>query len=430
MKKLFFAILTIIFCNTVFAQTSEDLNRMIIHESSGNFKAYAIEKVDSITFRSVEGTVAAELELIESTLEKAVIKVTRTQACYGFKITCAPTITIKNYSDDVLATYIDRNSPDIYYQDFESAEMTGFEFQPNTDYTIATVGIDELGVLCDISKISFTTPSLPLVGNPQIDIEVTDVQLYEYTVKFTPNEDVSKFSVVAGEKGSLQAQFEMFAPMFGFGNIGQMIEMWGLPYTSEESVTWTQQAPNTDYEIYIQLWDAEGTMAPYLVYELSTLELGGEGTAEVAITLGDYVLADWYGEMLPSQFVTYTPNDQASCYRFGVYLAEIYDPEAEAIREELCSEPPMAMSGWYQYEEITTDYQINPNTECVIIAAAKNINGEWGPITELRFTTPADADAAYAPSKVIKKRHTANQNNRAGMIPNIKPTTKVQLINK
>lgn len=430
MKKLFFAILTIIFCNTVFAQTSEDLNRMIIHESSGNFKAYAIEKVDSITFRSVEGTVAAELELIESTLEKAVIKVTRTQACYGFKIACAPTITIKNYSDDVLATYIDRNSSEIYYEDFESAEMTGFEFQPNTDYTIATVGIDELGVLCDISKISFTTPSLPLVGNPQIDIEVTDVQLYEYTVKFTPNEDVSKFSVVAGEKGSLQAQFEMFAPMFGFGNIGQMIEMWGLPYTSEESVTWTQQAPNTDYEIYIQLWDAEGTMAPYLVYELSTLELGGEGTAEVAITLGDYVLADWYGEMLPSQFVTYTPNDQASCYRFSVYLAEIYDPEAEAIREELCSEPPMAMSGWYQYEEITTDYQINPNTECVIIAAAKNINGEWGPITELRFTTPADAAAAYAPSKVIKKRHTANQNNRAGMIPNIKPTTKVQLINK
>ena len=48
------------------------------------------------------------------------------------------------------------------YSDFEQAELTGYEFQPNTDYTIATVGVDELGVLCDISKITFTTPSQKL----------------------------------------------------------------------------------------------------------------------------------------------------------------------------------------------------------------------------------------------------------------------------
>ena len=50
----------------------------------------------------------------------------------------------------------------------------------------------------------------------------------------------------------------------------------------------------------------------------------------------------------------------------------------------------MPTPGWFQYEELTTDYQIDPGTKCVVIAAAKNINGEWGPVTEIFFTTPDD----------------------------------------
>ncbi|MBP3671886.1 MAG: hypothetical protein J6J06_07980, partial [Bacteroidaceae bacterium] len=154
-------------------------------------------------------------------------------------------------------------------------------------------------------------------------------------------------------------------------------------------------------------------------------------TAEVTITLGDYVLADWGGEMLPSQFVTYTPNDQASAYRFNVYLAEEYDPVAEDIKADLCTEPPMPMTGWFFYEPITTDYQINPNTECVIIAAAKNINGEWGPINEFRFTTPAEAVAAdMAPSRVIAKRNMENNAHQAGTLPAQVKSNKVMLIGK
>ena len=56
----------------------------------------------------------------------------------------------------------------------------------------------------------------------------------------------------------------------------------------------------------------------------------------------------------------------------------------------------MPTDGWFQYETLTTDYQIDPNTDCVAIAAARNINGEWGPITELYFTTPNEV-----PSKSV-----------------------------
>ena len=429
MKKTFLAILSIFFCSTIFAQTTENINRMIIHEKGGSYKGFIVERVDSIKFTSVEGRVAADLSFIEADLEKAVISVTRTQDCYGFKIACAPAITVKNYSDENLIRFIDNESQNVYYNDFERAELSGYEFAPNTDYTIATVGVDEYGILCDVSKVTFTTPSLPLVGNPQITAEVTDVQLYEFTVKFTPNEDVSQYSVVAGEKGTLQAQFEQWAPMMGFANIGEMVEMWGLPYTAEEEVTWTQQSPNTVYEIFIQARDADGTMAPYQVFEVSTLQLGGEGTAEVTITLGDYKLADWGGEMLPSQFITYTPNDQASCYRMSVYTAEIYDQETELIKADLCSEPPaMAMVGWYLYEELTTDYQINPNTECVAIAAAKNINGEWGPITEVRFTTPDDPSSNAPVSTDIRKRKIGTYDSK-GKLPVIK-NNKINLTSK
>ena len=173
-------------------------------------------------------------------------------------------------------------------------------------------------------------------------------------------------------------------------------------------------------------------MAPHTVFELTTKSLGGEGTAEVAITIGEYTLGEWWDEegntvMLPSQFITYTPNDQTSAYRFGVYLASNYDADAEAIKEELCSDPPMPTMGWFFYEELTTDYQIDPNLDCVVIAAAKNANGEWGPVTEVRFTTPADMPSKSA-SKTIISRNFKSEN-EAGKVHIVKQN-KLRLISK
>ena len=107
--------------------------------------------------------------------------------------------------------------------------------------------------------------------------------------------------------------------MFGFANIGEMVEAWGIPQTEEYTNTWNNMSPGTEYEIFIQARDSENVMAPHQVFYLTTESLGGEGIAEVTITLGEYKMADWGGEMLPSQFITYTPNDQASRYRFNVY---------------------------------------------------------------------------------------------------------------
>lgn len=416
MKKFFLTLLSAILCLSVFAQDI-DPNRLLIIEKSGNYKSYVVDKLDYIEFRNVEGEVAADIEILEVTLEQLLVKITRTQSCQAFKLACYPTVRIANSSDDAIAAAVDAESANMYWQDFESAAMSGANLEPKTDYTLVTVGFDSYGTVCDVRKAEFTTPAIPLVGDPQVAVELLDVQKFEFTLKFTPNADVSKYAYVAGAVGELEAQYAQFAPMFGFGNMGEMIAMWGVPCEGETEFTWTSMQPGTDYEVFIQAYDAAGTMADYQVYTLTTESLGGEGEANVTITVGKYELADWWGEMLPSQFMTFTPNDQSAAYRFAVYTAEQYDPEAEAIKADLCTEPPMPMANWFFYEEVSTDYQIDPNTECVAIAAAKNIKGEWGPVTEVRFTTPAQAnEPAAAPSKVIKKR-TPKTNFQRGVVP-------------
>lgn len=432
MKKSFLLIFSLVLCATVFAQ--ENVNRMIVN-SGWDKEAYKIEAVDSITFATVEGEVAADLAVLDVTLDKVTLEVTRTASCHAFKISCFPAVVVKGLDDASLASSIDGDSQNVYYQDFEQAEMTGMTFLGNTDYTIATVGLDQYGVLCDVRRETFTTPAAEVLGDPKVEYEVTDVQLQQFSVKFTPNDDVSAYYVLAGEEATLQQQFEMFAPMFGFANFGQMIQMWGAqPSPDDDNIfTWTQMAANTTYKVYIQALDANGVMAPYQEFEVSTLALGGEGEATVEITLGEYKLADWWGEMLPSQFFTFTPNDQASCYRFSVYFAADYDGNEEAIANDLRSDPPMPMSGWFFYEPVTTDYQINPSTECVAIAAAKNINGEWGPVTELRFTTPEEAAEGDTPANVsskIGKRTFGKPISIEGKVPDIKVNKGMQLIAK
>jgi hypothetical protein len=72
----------------------------------------------------------------------------------------------------------------------------------------------------------------------------------------------------------------------------------------------------------------------------------------------------------------------------------------------------MPTDGWFQYETLTTDYQINPGLKCVAIAAAKNSLGEWGPVTELYFTTPdkvpGEEDDTNVELKVDKSTILAN----------------------
>ena len=378
-------------------------DNLIVQNNNGIYERILVDNIDSLVFENIEGRVAADVNIIDYTTNSMSLDITRTASCVGFKMACLPHTSIISMSDDDLAEYINDNVSKVYEQDFKNAEITNLNLNHSSEYVIATIGIDKYGLLCDVVRAKFVTPSDNLAGNPKVDVEIVENNLYDFTLKFTPNSDVSKYSTLLGEAGAIESQYGMFANSFGWKNMGDMIEEWGSQYTLEEIHQYTDKSPNTEYEVYIQVWDANGVRAPYKVFRFMSQAQGGEGIAKVDITLGEYKMTEWDDgsgnvEMLPSQFFTFTPNDQTSAYRFNVILAANYKADIEGYQEDLCSDPFMTTQGWFQYEELTTDYQIDPGTNCVAIAAAKNGNGEWGPVTELFFTTPDEATNAKSGS--------------------------------
>lgn len=422
MKKILLFVTALLLSFGLYAQNATP-NRLLIHHNNTT-SGLILNNVDSLTFAKVEGEVAANLEILSHNMEVVTLSVTRTESCASFKIIAEPTSKIASLNDYALARYIDRDSETSYYEDFEAGQLSGIDFTPNTNYTIATVGIDKYGVLCEVRKAEFKTGGSTITGDPQVTAELVDANYFDFTIKFTPNKDVSEYYVIAGAVGELEYQYETFAPMFGFENFEQIIVGWGLEYEGENTYTWKKMAPGTKHDILILAYDVNGVAAPYTTFNVTTDTLGGKGTAEVQITLGEYSLQEWSDEegnpvMLPSQFITYTPNDQAGAFRFGVYTADVYDIAKDTIKQEICAESPTPAAGWFYYEEFTTDYQIDPNTECVVVAAAKNAIGEWGPLNEVRFTTPADVTSKSTSATIGKRENKIT--NEAGKVPSIKP---------
>lgn len=420
MKKAAILLASAITTFAAFAQTAEEAtpNRILVTNTAGNYTGFVIDYLDQISFARVEGEVLAKVTVNEVGLEEMRLTVTRTPDCNAFKLAVIPTVTANQLRDDVSAIrYINSMPSDmvpVLYEDFSDGTLSGISLNADSDYSLMTIGIDNYGVEAGVYRTDFTTPIPDLVGDPHVDINVTDTTTETFTVSFTPNEDVQDYWILAMEKGQLEQQFEMFAPMFGFSNYATMIKAWGIKYSEADEYTWTGMAPNTEYEIFVAMTDSEGNMAHYESKETATSSLGGHGDAFVDIELTGYELTDWNGEMLPTQYIEFTPNEEASCYRYAVYEAATYDENKEDIKAQLCSDPFFPMAYWFFYEPVSADFQINTSTEAVAIAAAKNIDGVWGVVNEVRFTTAAECDGYVSPAAPARK----------GIAPRIAPQEK------
>lgn len=395
-----------------FAQTPTPVanpNRALLVEKTGAFKAYMIDRIDKMQFARVEGSCAAPVTIksYDPATKKLTIGVTREEGCQSYILAVLPTIQVQAMDDATITSYIHARQPDAptFSEDFPNGELSGFDFAKGTDYSVITIGIDQYNCEAAVSRANFVTPNPDIVGEPKVECEFSYIGKYSFTCEFTPNEDVSSYYFVAGPAGTMQAQYEQFAPMMGFSNFGELVKSWGVETKGEYDYTYMNMDPNTQYEVFVQSLDKNGEFAPCQSFLVSTEALGGEGEAKVEITLGDYKLQDWNGEQKYSQFVTYTPNDQSAAYRFAVQLASDYDTDPAGYNNSVMSEPPMPnMANWWFYEPMTTDYQIDPGTEFVVIAAAKNINGQWGEPTIVRSTGVAPSAAPMTKSGRVQPR--------------------------
>ncbi len=421
MKKLYTTLLcSAVFASSAFAQSLSN-ERMVVTSTSGQTTSYAVDRIQQIAFPVASGEAKAEVSVSSIDADNVTFVVTRNEHATSFKLDILPSLRANAMTDEQLVNYVDANNKSVYTQDFTAGkvELSSFGAKAQTEYTAVTVGIDEFGTLCGVSRANFTTLPAVLVGSPKIEQGELAIDARSFSLTTTANADVKGYATLSGEKGIIQSQYKSWGPMMGFTNFCDMVKSWGFSHepgeNGWEAVTdsWKDMSPGTDYEIFVQGWDANDNYMPCDTISFITKELGGAGLATVDIALGDYKLQDWNGEQLYSQFITFTPNDQSSCYRFTVCTAENYNKDPEGYANDLRQDPPMPMSNWFFYEPITTDFQINPETDAVALAVAKNAKGEWGTVVVKSFTTPsASASAVAKKLRSVKANGTFVQRER------------------
>lgn len=433
MKKFFsIAALALAMSTGVQAQTDVVPNRMIIHSSVAS-KAYAVDHVDSISFARKEGEVKANLEFLryeknEDEGDIVYVKVTRTDPSSTFRIDVLPTNTAKQYDDITFARYFERMSGTQLAEDFSEGKLSGFptEFTANTSYTVVTLAYDEYGVPCQVSRAEFKTPKVPTVGTPSVTYTVDETTSSSFTLTVTPNKDCAEFYWCQFEKGKAQEQFEQWGPMFGLSSIEAMIKQFsGKPYSEEATNTWNELAPGTDYEVAVLPVDVEGNFGDLVYIYVTTKGQGGDGVAQVDVTVGDYVNNG--GSYV--QTVTFTPNDQTALYHDAICVKDAYEKNGgdkgftEYLKEDNSQDP-----NWNQYGVDKYIFEATPNTAYYALALAKNAKGEWGPLTKHEFTTGA-APAGVAPAKAVampKRVATKKAAKRTAVAPVMRTMTLVQ----
>ena len=403
------------------AANDTDPNRMLIIDNNDSYKAFNITNVNRVEFATVEGKVAASINLLEYSRNKITAAVTKTPSCQSYLFNIIPGVIAHQLEANPsgAGAYLRQMDSQSYTEDFTNAEVTGMELNYATEYALVTVGVDKYNVDGDVSCAYFTTEAAPIVGDPKVDVKVLGTTAYTIDLQFTPNSDVTKYYFVIGEKGTLAEQYEQFAGMFGYTNIGEMVKAWSGEHSGNETYQYKDLDPNTDYELYVQPTDKNGNFGKLDIIEMSTAKKGGSGEAKVEILISDYGMAEWEDKELPTQVVTFTPNDQTWAYRCNVYLKETYDKQKEEIHADICSEPPMPnMAHWFWFEPFTNEYQINPNTACVAVAAGKNADGVWGAVNVVNFTTPLTAElpAAGNAQKSIRAREVKKNFMRQGFV--------------
>ncbi|MDY6130851.1 MAG: hypothetical protein SPI18_06220 [Prevotella sp.] len=408
MKKFISMCLLALISISALAQTEP--NRMIVTYKPYAHKGFLIDRVDSILFTSIEGRVAADTKVLKfskgETGDTLWAEIKRTADCEAFRISCVSKVVAdKLTSDEATAKYFEQIGGDMYFQDFTSGQLTGFDFKfnDNADYALITMGYDKYGIACSMSRSDFKTPAKPLVGNPLVTCELVEVNQDNFTVKFTPNADVKGYSFCSFDKGTAQQQFDQWGAFFGYTTFGDMIKGFCQnEYTEEYTNTWTKMQPGKEYEVVVQAWDAADTYAEPQYFYVTTKSFGGEGVAQVEIKIGDF-----NGDASTGyhQRVIYTPNDQTALHRDILIEKATFEKEGwgeEGTINFLKSDNP-GDPYWNQYGVDDVEWKADPSTTYFACSLAKNAKDEWGPLTKVEFTTP-DKTPAASRSQSMGKR--------------------------
>ena len=388
----------------VMTYAQDNPERMLVVEKNGSFKGFLVERIDSIFFDRIDERVHVDVTIHEFNnddpqAQSMVVSFKRSSECHSFQFAIVPKSQSDAWNTDAaVAGYFNQIDAEKYYEDFDHGDLRGFEpLTPGGEYVVLAMAYDHFGIACEATRAEFKVPDVAAEGTPSVTWNLDDVQTDRFTLTMTPNDDCAAFYICLFEAGQAQAQFDQWAPMFGFATIGDMVKSFsGEAHYSEYTHTWTDLTPNTDYEVYIVPCDYNDIAAENVIANVTTKNMGGDGVAEMTIEVGEFGHeTDQDGVVHYWQRVIYRPNDQTAAHRDMMLNKRAIDEGTwteESFIEYMNNDKNPDFpedSYWDNYGVDDVKWNAEPETTYYIYSIGKNAKGEWGPVAKETVTTGA-----------------------------------------
>lgn len=255
----------------------------------------------------------------------------------------------------------------------QTVTLNGDYMTPGVENVIYVVGVaaDQSVALF---QETFTAESLGGSGDAMvtIDIPADSVTAFSFYASLTPNDQTAYYKYMIMEQSMLtEAQWNN-------DSILAYLSTQSNVYTPI-SGTISDLEPNMTLAFYAIAYNADGVASDLVSQTVTTSSLGGEGVAEVTVTVSDVTAFGAY--------ISFVPNDQTAYYYYMI-----------ASDEELAAENITSDADVQTYLE-TEDYKVytalegsldglSMGTTYKVYALAYNVNGEINSIAPAAtFTT-------------------------------------------
>ena len=259
-------------------------------------------------------------------------------------------------------------------QDSSSVEMTADVegFTPNTASSIYVAALLNDGTY-EVVTSDFTTAAIGGSGDAALAINIYDVAETSAFIQITPNDQVGYYGLVLTTQAELDG--------IGFTDDSLIAYFNGTEYTRyyfELDEEMPGLDPSTEYLVYAMAFNADGVASELYEYSFTTLAYGGEGVAEVAMTVTNPTATSFD--------VSFVPNDQTNYYYYLIADQSFYT--------ELGLETTDDIATWAQanqqknYGELAgTVGDLVMGTEYICYAIPYNANNELGTVAQTTITT-------------------------------------------
>ncbi len=206
--------------------------------------------------------------------------------------------------------------------------------------------------------------------SPEVEVEYVSIKSTKATLKFTPNSDCAEYAVMFDTAGSVEAHVGAMGL-----TLEDLIFKWGITYTGENERLFKNLIPKTKYCSYVCMKDSDGTVYPVVRDTVSTTALGGPGLSTIELDVQEIKDSS-------VRFLAY-PNDQTALYFDGLIPQTLWD----SLGADSCINI-IKGNNWPLYDNDDHHwFNLNASTAYKAIAVGQNVNGEWGEVAILDFST-------------------------------------------